>query len=279
MADDVPACSAEERLERGEVLFHDLAPFTLPGADDRAFLREQQLRGLAHKNITYNPRSDEVSGFAWHSSEQADRLRRVLADFSAAVTGWLGDALPRYRDGCEPDRASFRPEEEATRRLRLNARNDLLHVDAFPNRPARGRRILRVYVNINPAEPRVWATAEPLPRLLERYARRVERDGKGWLLHLGAGVRDLLRPRHERRGPADVFMLRLHDYLKRNLRFQKTCPRRLWRFPPGSVWLAMTDGCCHAELRGRFALEHSFFIAPQVLARPDLAPAALIRSA
>jgi hypothetical protein len=275
----MPAGSAEERLERGEILFHDLAPFALPGADERAFLREQKLRGLAHKNITYNPRTGEAAGFAWHGSDHAERLRRVLAGFSQAVTSWLHDALPRYRDGCEADRATFRPEEEATRRLRPNARNDLLHVDAFPNRPARGRRILRVFVNINPTEPRIWATADPLPRLVERYGDRIDRGSKGWLQHLGAGVRDLLRPAHERRSPADLFMLRLHDYLKRNLHFQQRCPRRLWRFPPGAVWLAMTDGCCHAELRGRFALEHSFFIAPQVLACPELAPAALIRSA
>jgi hypothetical protein len=279
MADNAPAGSAEERLEQGEVLFHDLAPFALPGADDRAFLREQRLRGLAQKNITYNPRSEEVAGFAWRSASQVERLRCVLAGFSAAVTAWLHDALPRYRGGCEPDRASFRPEEEATRRLRPNARNDLFHVDAFPNRPARGRRILRVYANINPAEPRIWATSEPLSRLLERYGPRIDRTHVSWLQHLGAGVRDLLRRLHERRSAVDAFMLRLHDYLKGNLRFQQTCPRRLWKFPPGSVWLAMTDGCCHAELRGQYALEHSYFIAPRVLACPELAPAALIRSA
>ena len=53
-------------------------------------------------------------------------------------------------------------------------------------------------------------------------------------------------------------------------------PRRLWKFPPGTAWLAMTDGCCHADLRGRCLLEHSFFVAPGVLALPELAPARLI---
>ena len=33
-----------------------------------------------------------------------------------------------------------------------------------------------------------------------------------------------------------------------------------------AVWLAMTDACTYAVLRGRFALEHSFFITPRVLA-------------
>jgi hypothetical protein len=271
--------SAEERLESGEVLFHPIAPFLLPEGDDRDFLCAQRLRGWAYKHINFNPHTGEVAGFARTSSDQAERLRGVLANFSRGVTAWLAAALPRYGGACEPDRASFRPEEEATRRLRPNARNDLLHVDAFPNRPARGRRILRIYANINPEEPRVWVTSEPLPRLLARYAGRVERARTGLLKQLGASVLDLLRPRHERRSPTDVFMQRLHNYLKRNLKFQQSGLRRLWKFPPGSAWLAMTDGCCHAELRGRFALEHSFFIAPEALARPDLAPAALIRAA
>jgi hypothetical protein len=271
--------SAEERLECGEVLFYPSAPFPLPEGADRAFLLAQQIGGRAHKNICYNPASGETTGFVWRSAEQAQRLQTVLATFSRAAAAWLAAALPRYRGACELDRASFRPEEEATRRLRLNARNDLLHVDSFPNRPARGRRILRLFANINPTEPRIWATSEPLPLLLSRYGKRIERKGTGFWQQLGVGVLGLFRPPQERHCNTDLFMLRLHDYLKRNTRFQQSGPRRLWKFPPGSAWLAMTDGCCHAELRGRFALEHSFFIAPRALVRPELAPAALIRAA
>jgi hypothetical protein len=271
--------SAEERLERGEILFWPVAPFALPAGDDRAFLFEQNLAGVGRKHISHNPHTGETTGFAWRSAEEAERLKTVLSTFSRTVSAWLADVLPRYRGGCEADRASFRPEEEATRRLRLNARNDLLHVDAFPTRPARGRRILRVYANIHPTDPRIWATAEPLPQLLSRYRPQLDRSRAGWIQALGAGVRSLLRPAHERHLPADVYMLRLHDTLKRDLRFQSKGARRLWRFPPGSAWLAMTDGCTHAELRGRFALEHSFFISPHVLACPELAPAALFGAA
>jgi hypothetical protein len=271
--------SAEERLERGEILYWSIAPFVVPEGDDHVFLLQQRLAGLSHKNISHNPQTGETTGFAWHSAEQAERLRTVLVGFSHTVIDWLAEILPRYRGGCEPDRATFRPEEEAIRRVRLNARNDLLHVDAFPTRPARGRRILRVFANIHPTDPRIWATSEPLPQLLSRYSDRLRRTRIGWMQKLGAGMRSLLRPTHERYSPADVFMLRLHDTLKRDLRFQLKQTRRLWRFPPGSAWLAMTDGCTYAELRGQFALEHSFFVAPRVLACPELAPAALIGAA
>src|SRR5271154_6832068 len=47
--------------------------------------------------------------------------------------------------------------------------------------------------------------------------------------------------------------------LKAHDEFQERAPKKLWTFPPGSVWLAMTDACSHAVLRGRFALEHSYF--------------------
>jgi hypothetical protein len=74
-------------------------------------------------------------------------------------------------------------------------------------------------------------------------------------------------------------MLRFHDYLKKNEEFQERTRKRLWKFEPGSAWLAMTDACSHAVLRGRFALEHSYFVSPSVLAVPEESPEALLQQA
>ena len=41
----------------------------------------------------------------------------------------------------------------------------------------------------------------------------------------------------------------------------------------------MTDACSHAALRGRYALEHSYFVDPKVLALPGESPAALLEAA
>src|SRR5262249_52574714 len=133
--------------------------------------------------------------------------------------------------------------EEATRRLRLKARNDLLHLDAFPTRPSRGWRILRLFVNVNPREPRVWVTSDTFPALLKCYGARVGLPHPG--LHglagrLGRRLLGLFRLR-ARRSEYDTFMLRLHDFLKGCERFQERCRKRLWHFPPGSAWLACTD--------------------------------------
>ncbi|HLJ97834.1 MAG TPA: Kdo hydroxylase family protein [Gemmataceae bacterium] len=273
-----PAFSLEARLERGGVEYFPVCPFTLPEGEDHLFLLEQRLASRAHKNISYDPNTGRAAGFARISASQSERLRIVLATFAQQATSWLARTLPRYARTWRLDRVSFRPEEEATRRLRLKARNDLIHVDAFPSRPTNGHRILRLFVNINPSEPRIWATSEPFGKLLERFGRAAgfpTTPRAGWTRH----VLRLFRPGRMRRSPYDAFMLRFHDFLKANDEFQEHGPKRFWTFAPGSAWLAFTDVASHAVLRGRYALEHSYFVTPETLALPDESPPALLERA
>jgi hypothetical protein len=252
----------------------------MPEGEDRSFLNAQRLASRAHKNISYDPASNRAAGFLRHSGEEAERLRRILATFSATVTHWLAQTLPRYAGHWQLDRVSFRPEEEATRVLRQKARNDLLHVDAFPSRPTNGQRILRVFVNTNITEPRIWVTSDPFAKLLERYgvaAGLPTRQSRWSVERLQQNVLQLFHPARPRRSVYDSFMLRLHDYLKANDDFQERGPKRYWTFPPGSAWLAITDTASHAVLRGRYALEHSYFIAPTGLALPQESPPALLQ--
>jgi hypothetical protein len=277
-----PWASLAERLERGEVVYCPACPFPVAVGDDHTFLLEQRLASRAHKNVSYDPHAGKAAGFTRHSPAQAERLRRLLADFSGQVTTWLAGALPGYARAWQPDRVSYRPEEEATRRLRLTARNDLLHVDAFPSRPTNGRRILRVFVNVNPVDPRVWVTSDPFARLFERYGKAAGlpgRQGPAWARRVGGEILRLLRPGKPERSPYDAFMLRFHNFLKRNEEFQERGPKRLWKFPPGACWLAMTDTASHAVLRGRFALEHSYFVPPAALMLPGESPAAILERA
>jgi hypothetical protein len=267
------------RLERGELIYYPICPFPVAAGDDEQFLCEQRLASRAHKNISYDSHTGKATGFAWQSAERAERLRCLLASFSAYVTSWLAVTLPRYSRNWQLDRVSFRPEEEATRRLRLSARNDLLHVDAFPNRPTNGKRLLRVFVNVNPSDPRVWTTSDPFPVLFERYAKEVGLPGQyreRWGKRLLYGLGRLIRPGRPRRKAFDSFMLRFHDFLKRNDAFQEKCIKRLWSFPPGSAWMCFTDTVSHAVLRGRYALEHSYFVALEDMALPGESPAAIV---
>jgi hypothetical protein len=288
------AAPLEERLERGEVIHFPVCPFPLPQGDEHQFLLEQRLASRAHKNISYDPVTNKTAGFHYQSPAQAERLRQVLASFAQSATDWLARTLPRYARSWRHDRVSFRPEEEATRKLRLKARNDLVHVDAFPSRPTQGLRILRLFANVNPTEPRVWATSDPFAKLLARYGSEVglplpSSAGRGahgvWLglrrvlrSALGAPL-ELFSSGRRRRTLYDAFMLRFHDFLKANDDFQERGPKRFWEFQPGAAWLAFTDTASHAVLRGRFALEHSYFVDPQALVVPGESPAALLERA
>ncbi len=281
-AGDDPAGTPEERLERGGVLHYPQAPFALPAGDDLQFLLAQELGGRAHKNIGYDPATGKVSGYARRGGDQAERLRKIFAAFSREATAWMAKTFPGYAAGWQLDRCSYRPQEEATRRLRQTARNDLLHVDAFPSRPSHGHRILRVFANINPRDPRIWVTSDPFAKLLRRYGAAAGLPGgpaSGWLHGLAEGVVGLFRPRRGRRSAYDHFMLRFHDYLKKNDDFQERGPKRLWTFLPGAVWVAITDTCSHAVLRGRYALEHSYFVSPSAQALPQESPPALLEAA
>lgn len=271
--------SLEQRLERGEIVTFEPCPIALPAGDDHTFVLQQQLSSAAHKNISYNPANGALSGYRQQSREQVERLQRLMHEFSAGVIAWLAQQLPSYASAWQPDRASLRPEEEATRRLRLTARNDLLHFDAFPSRPTGGQRILRLYVNINPTDDRVWMTSDTFSKVLEKYGVAVglpQQHAGTWVHRLGAGILGLFQPTVLERTEYDEFMLRLHHFLKTNEAFQEHAPRKLWHFKPGTAWLLFSDAVSHAELRGQYALEHSFFVSPQTLALPEEAPAALV---
>ncbi len=159
--------------------------------------------------------------------------------------------------------------------LPLHKRNDLLHVDAFPSRPTRGGRILRVFTNLNPTKPRIWQTTEDFETLARRYAEdaglsRIAADS--WVSRTVQDWGEKLGFRGMGRTPYDMFMLGFHDYLKENTAFQKNCPKVRLEFPPLSTWLVFTDGVAHAAMSGQYALEQTFLIPPKALVAPEQAP-------
>jgi hypothetical protein len=270
----------EQRLERGDIVSVHPCPFPLPADDDRAFLMRQRVNSTIHKNISFNPANQTVSGYAPQAPEEVERLRQLMRAFHEKACDWLAERLPRYACGWQADRASLRTEEEAIRKLRLTARNDLLHFDAFPSRPTHGQRILRLYVNINPTDDRVWMTSDTFAMVLEKYGRQLGWPGYSpvnFVRRLSKGLCGLFQANAFERTEYDDFMLRLHHFLKANDDFQERSLRRLWHFKPGTAWILFTDALSHAELRGQYALEHSFFVAPQTLVAPEESPLALLQ--
>ncbi|HZO99329.1 MAG TPA: Kdo hydroxylase family protein [Terriglobia bacterium] len=271
-------CAAQ--LEEGNILFFPKCPLDI-AQNDIDFLLGLQPSGAAyHKNIAYRPRQDRLTG-ARVDRYSRKRLRIVMREFSRRAERFASDLLCLYAPRWRVDFASFRPEQEEGRAIRLRARNDLLHVDAFPTRPVNGDRILRVFFNINPRQPRVWITSEPFPELAARFAGRPGLplpEPPGPLEHslrrLAASM-GLNRLAHS---PYDRWMLRLHHTLKEDAEFQRTCPRNRWEFPPLSAWIVFTDMVSHAVLSGQYALEQTFIVAKESLVAPDKAPVRVLES-
>jgi hypothetical protein len=281
---DARATACCRALEEGRILFFADAPFALPAEDRDFLLSQRQTDSRFHKNISYRPRQDVMRGTSTESREDTERLHDILRRYSAEVTRFLEDFLRPYAGRLALDFASFRPLEEAGRDLPLHKRNDLLHVDAFPTRPTRGARILRVFTNIHPRQPRIWRTAEPFHRLAPRYAvhaglRRFAARGAAPWRPLARNARAVARavgiPAPDR-SAYDEFMLHFHDWLKENSAFQESAPQDPVEFPPQSTWLVYTDGVPHAALSGQYALEQTYIVPRGALVAPTVAPISVL---
>jgi hypothetical protein len=276
------------QLEQGQILFFDDIPFNLPEEDHDFLLTQRRDDSRIHKNVSYRPQPDVLRGFSSSQPERVARLRRIMRDYSAEVTRFLSDFLAPYAEHWSLDFASYRPLEEEGRDLPLHKRNDLLHVDAFPSRPTKGGRILRVFTNINPERARIWHTTARFDVLARRFA---DAAGLGQiaartttsssLAYLRRGATHLMRAAGllaSDRSAYDRFMLRFHDYLKENAEFQDNCQKIRLEFPPRATWVVFTDAVPHAVLSGQFALEQTYIVPTHALLSPDTAPISILES-
>src|SRR5262249_5381613 len=232
-----------DELERGQLLFFTAPPFALPQEDIKFLVSLKPADSRLHKNISYRPEEDMLRGFGDDAHES--QVHDVMLRYAGAVKSFVSSFLAPYAGKFQMDYASFRPLEEQGRDLSLHKRNDLLHVDAFPSRPTRGGRILRVFTNVNPATNRVWVVGERFAELAGRFAesaglqRFANTSGalRGW--KRGLGTLGLPIADH---APYDKFMLHFHDWLKENTAFQNAKEgKEQLDFPPASTWLVFTD--------------------------------------
>ena len=63
-------------------------------------------------------------------------------------------------------------------KISFRSRNDLLHVDSFPTRPSGGKRLLRVFMNVNFSQSRVWITSDNFEQLAHQYGREAGLPGR-----------------------------------------------------------------------------------------------------
>jgi hypothetical protein len=256
---------AASALESGRVLFLPRLPFEIQPFEHRFLAADSA--GHERKNISLDPITGKLSNTALPAGE-ATPLAAMIERFGRAATALVTGLIPAYAGHLERARTSFRPVEIAGRQYSLRHDDRLLHVDAFPSRPLRGRRILRLFSNIAPdGAPRAWNLGEPFETFARAFLFRTGRPipGSPWLL-------ERLGITKGRRSPYDHIMLRLHDLGKQDTTYQSG-PRKVpFSFPTGSTWICYTDQVLHAALSGHCALEQTFHLSVDAMADPAKAP-------
>ena len=207
---------AVSALEQGAVLFFPNLAFTLSDAE-KLFLDARVSDGKA-KNISLDHATGKLQASSL-TGDKAKALAAMIERFGSQATNLVQDLLP-YRN-VERARPSFRPVEVKGRHYSKISDDRLLHVDAFPSRPMRGRRILRFFANIAPASPRRWQVGEPFEDFARAFLPRVgpHMPGKSWLY-------EKLGVTRGRRSLYDELMLSLHDAGKLDSAFQQTSPQQ-----------------------------------------------------
>lgn len=239
-------------LEEGGVLFFPRLGFPIEETEVQFF---SPTIAAKSKNVSL----DNVSGGVHGSSldeAAAKRLEAMMRRFARCSSGLLLNLLPQYKAGLIHARTSFRPVEIEGRSTSWRKDDTRLHVDSFPSSPVQGKRILRVFCNVNPhGRNRTWKLGGSFESVASRYVSSLSGPfwGSSWLLHL-------CRVTKSRRSAYDHFMLQLHDRMKADMEYQSGADQIMYDFPAGSSWIVFSDRVPHAAIAGQYALEQTFYL-------------------
>jgi len=180
----------------------------------------------------------------------------------------MGALIPGYSGRLERAPTSYRPVEIEGRPASAVYDDTRMHVDAFPSRPMRGQRIMRLFSNINPdGAPRIWTVGEPFEDMARHFLPSAREGSRLHAQILGAlGITKGVRSAY------DGLMLGLHDGAKLDEAYQRGSPQVEIPFPAGSTWICYTDQVMHAALKGQFVLEQTFHLDVDSMAVPARSP-------
>jgi hypothetical protein len=243
---------AVELVERGDVLWQPKGFFAIDSREASLFSASVLASG---KNVSFDPSTGRVSGSAL-SGDTAQALHGLLSRFSDQAHAFVSGIFPHYVSRLTRGRTSFRPVEIAGRPSSWRKDDTRLHIDAFPATPVQGRRILRVFANVNQqGRPRSWRIGDSFHAVAEHFAPKLRVPVPG-----SAAVLSLLRVTKTRRSPYDALMLQLHDRMKEDRSYQRRAPQTSFDFPAGSAWAVFTDSVSHAAMAGQHQLEQTFLV-------------------
>ena len=256
---------AVDSLEQGNLLHFPELRFDLLPAE-RRFVAD----GVAvatGKNISLDPGASLPAGLS-AGDPNGPAIAAMMVRFSDFSRSLALAIAPGYEPGLATGRTSFRPVEIAWRPVGdWRADDTRLHIDAFPATPVAGKRLLRVFANVDPQQhPRVWRVGGSFETLASRYLPRIAQPSA-----LHATWLQLRRRTAGRRTAYDHYMLHLHDMAKADRAFQTGSVQREISFGP-SVWVVFSDQVPHAAMSGCNALETTFYLKPSAQRRPELSP-------
>ncbi|CAF0696191.1 Kdo hydroxylase family protein [Candidatus Methylacidithermus pantelleriae] len=260
-----------EDLEGGRVIYFPELAFSF-SEEEKAFFSPYWSTEKA-KNISFDPVHGQLKGTEAAGSRR-ELLASLLGRFASQTQRLIRRLFPSYESGLEQGRTSFRPVEIQGRAMSVRKDDSRLHADAFPSRPTQGKRILRVFSNVNPeGKPRKWRMGEPFAEYARRLLPRARPPAwlEPWLLEKMGITRG-------RRTLYDHYMLALHDLGKEDEGYQKQGTREAFDFPAGTTWICFTDQVIHAADAGQYLLEQTFLVSPQVLRYPDNSPLGILQT-
>jgi hypothetical protein len=247
-----PAISA---LEDGQVLYMPDAPFVF--LEQEKFLLSSTITEGKSKNISLNPLTKQTNGSNL-TDNQLMILTGMMQRYVSYAHNLIDTLLPHYRQNLITGRTSFRPVEIVGRPSSYKKDDKRLHVDAFPATPVQGKRILRVFCNVNPnSQPRVWNLGEPFAQVAEQFLPRISPPNL-----IQSKFLKLFKLTKSLRTPYDHYMLNIHDEMKKDMNYQQHVDKIQMDFPAGSTWITYTDITSHAALSGQFLLEQTFYLSP-----------------
>ena len=265
-------CSAQDQtaaitaLEDGNVLLLPHLDFPLRDAERELYLQSAGVE-VKGKNISLNLTDNSVRGSHADAAE-LDVLRDMMVRFAADSRALVHALLPGYVATIEQGRTSFRPVEVAGRPSSWRKDDTRLHVDSFPSSPTRGKRILRLFTNVNPhGQGRHWRLGERFEDVASRYLASLQ--GPLWG---SSQVLAMLGITKGRRSDYDHCMLQLHDRMKADSAYQASGGQRDFVFAPGCTWMVYTDQVPHAAMGGRFAFEQTFYLPVAGMHDPAKSP-------
>ena len=248
-------------LEKGQVLFFPQLAF-----DDHfsADLLTPEILSEKAKNVSYDPNTGSIKGCA-HRSED---IKTMMADYAKSSAMLVESLFPHYRGKLTPGKTSYRPVQTKGRKSSYRKDDSLLHIDSFPSMPVHGKRILRVFSNINPhGETRDWRVGASLDDAFDHCLENVKPP-----IPFTRKLMDWLGLTKSYRSEYDHYMLHLHHAMKRDPHFQVNTPQQHVNFPPRSSWLVFTDQVPHAAMRGQYLMEQTFYLDVEDMLQPETSP-------